>query len=78
MKILVTGGAGFIASQIADAFINKGHEVHILDNLSTGFEKNINPKAKFYEMDIRDNKVEEIMEEYRYVRESLGKKDFLF
>ncbi len=33
MKILVTGGAGFIASQIADAFINEGHEVHILDNL---------------------------------------------
>ena len=52
MKILVTGGAGFIASQIADAFINEGHEVHILDNLSTGFEKNINPKARFIKSDI--------------------------
>ena len=48
MKILVTGGAGFIASQIADAFIDEGHQVLILDNLSTGFEKNINPKAKFH------------------------------
>ena len=52
MKILVTGGAGFIASQIADAFINEGHEVHILDNISTGFEKNINPKARFIKSDI--------------------------
>ncbi len=52
MKILVTGGAGFIASQIADVFIGEGHEVHILDNLSTGFEKNINPKARFIKSDI--------------------------
>jgi len=52
MKILVTGGAGFIASQIADAYIREGHEVHVLDNLSTGFEKNINPKAYFIKSDI--------------------------
>ena len=52
MKILVTGGAGFIASQIADAYIREGHEVHILDNLSTGFEKNINPEAHFIKSDI--------------------------
>lgn len=52
MKILVTGGAGFIGSQIADAFIREGHEIHILDNLSTGFEKNINPKAHFIKSDI--------------------------
>ena len=48
MKILVTGGAGFIGSQVADAFISEGYEVCIIDNLSTGNEKNINPKAKFY------------------------------
>jgi len=47
MKILVTGGAGFIASQIADAFIADGHKVFILDNLSTGFEKNVNSEAVF-------------------------------
>ena len=47
MKILVTGGAGFIASHIADAFIEEGHTVFIFDNLSSGFEKNVNPKAEF-------------------------------
>ena len=36
MKIVVTGGAGFIASHIADAYINRGHEVYIIDDLSTG------------------------------------------
>ena len=57
MKILVTGGAGFIASQIADAYILEGHEVHILDNLSTGFEKNINPKAIFINSDITSQSI---------------------
>ena len=60
MKILVTGGAGFIASHIADAFIEKGHEVVILDDLSTGFEKNINPKAKFVNLNILDKKVKDL------------------
>lgn len=60
MKILVTGGAGFIASQIADAFINEGHEVCILDNLSTGFQHNINPKAKFIHADISSPSISEI------------------
>ena len=54
MKILVTGGAGFIGSQVADAFISEGYEVCIIDNLSTGNEKNINPKAKFYKTSIND------------------------
>ncbi|MCK5115221.1 MAG: NAD-dependent epimerase/dehydratase family protein, partial [Candidatus Aegiribacteria sp.] len=53
MKILITGGAGFIGSNIADFLIDKGNEVHVLDDLSTGFRKNINPKAEFHEMDIR-------------------------
>ena len=57
MKILVTGGAGFIGSQIADAFINEGHEVHILDNLSTGFETNINPKVHFIKSDITSSTI---------------------
>jgi UDP-glucose 4-epimerase len=57
MKILVTGGAGFIASQIADAYIREGHEVYILDNLSTGFEKNINPKAFFIKSDITSSTI---------------------
>jgi len=53
LKILVTGGAGFIGSHIADGFIEQGHDVVILDNLSMGKLENINPKAKFYLMDIR-------------------------
>lgn len=53
-KCLVTGGAGFIGSNIADALIGKGHEVLIVDNLSTGKKENINPKAKFFEKDLRD------------------------
>lgn len=53
MKILVTGGAGFIGSHVADAYINQSHEVVIIDDLSTGVSANLNPKAKFYQLDIR-------------------------
>jgi UDP-glucose 4-epimerase len=66
MKILVTGGAGFIASQVADAFINEGHQVFILDNLSTGFEKNINPKAVFLKADICDKNIAEYFEKEKF------------
>jgi UDP-glucose 4-epimerase len=59
-KILVTGGAGFIASHVVDLFLEKGYEVVILDDLSTGRASNINPRAKFYKMDIRDSKVREV------------------
>jgi UDP-glucose 4-epimerase len=54
MKIIVTGGAGFIASHIADAYLKAGHNVVVVDNLLTGFRKNLNPKAKFYKADIRN------------------------
>lgn len=53
MKILITGGAGFIASHIQDAYLALGHEVAVLDNLSGGVRENINPKSKFFECDIR-------------------------
>jgi UDP-glucose 4-epimerase len=66
MKILVTGGAGFIGSQIADAFIKEEHEVVILDDLSTGFEKNINPKAKFVRMNINDAQVFQLFEKEKF------------
>lgn len=66
MKILVTGGAGFIASQVADAFINEGHNVFVLDNLSTGFEKNVNPKAKFIKADIGDPKLSDLFEKEKF------------
>lgn len=54
MKIIVTGGAGFIGSHIVDAYIKAGHKVVVIDNLNTGFRRNLNPKAKFYKADIRD------------------------
>ena len=59
MKILVTGGAGFIGSHIVDAYIKIGHRVSIIDNLATGTRKNLNPAAKFYKMDIRNKAVVE-------------------
>ncbi len=64
-KILVTGGAGFIGSHVVDLFLEKGFEVVILDDLSTGRSSNLNPKAKFYKMDIRDPKVRDIFVEER-------------
>ena len=54
MKILVTGGAGFIGSNVSDALVKDGHEVTVLDNLSTGKEENINPEVKFYNVDLLD------------------------
>jgi UDP-glucose 4-epimerase len=54
LKILVTGGAGFIGSHVVDRFINEGHTVSIVDDLSTGRESNLNPRAHFYKIDIRD------------------------
>lgn len=61
MRILVTGGAGFIGSHVVDGYIDLGHEVVIVDDLSTGRKEFINPKAKFYQVDIRDkDKIEKI------------------
>ena len=60
MKILVTGGAGFIGSHIADRLIDEGHHVVIVDNLLTGKEENINPKATFYNLDIRSKELEHV------------------
>ena len=54
MKILVTGGAGFIGSHVVDVYVTAGHEVAVLDNLSTGREDNINPGARLHRVDVRD------------------------
>ncbi len=54
MNILLTGGAGFIGSQIVDACIQAGHHVSIIDNLSTGRRRNLNPDAELFQVDIRD------------------------
>lgn len=60
MKILVTGGAGFIGSNVVDAYLAAGHDVVVMDNLFTGKWENINPKAKFYLMDIRSPEVRKV------------------
>ncbi len=54
MKILLTGGAGFIASHICDRLISEGHEVVVIDNLSTGRLEQLNPRAYFYQLDLCD------------------------
>lgn len=54
MKVVVTGGAGFIASHVVDSYVGAGHKVIVIDNLSTGSRKNINPHAKFYKADIEN------------------------
>src|SRR5258708_38879707 len=61
MKILVTGGAGFIASHVVDAYLEAGHDVVVVDDLSTGKKENLNPKAKFYHMNILDEKLQDLM-----------------
>ena len=62
MKILITGGAGFIGSHVVDSYITKGHEVAVVDNLLTGKRQNLNPSARFYLMDIRSELLKEVFE----------------
>ena len=62
MKIVVTGGAGFIGSNIVDAYLELGHEVHILDDLSTGQTANINAKATSHQLDIADERAARLIE----------------
>lgn len=54
MNILVTGGAGFIASHIVDAYLERGHSVTVVDDLSVGKMEMLNPRADFYQIDITD------------------------
>jgi len=64
MKILVTGGAGFIGSNVVDVYVSAGHEVAVVDNLTTGKKRNLNPQAKFYEIDIRDKALAQVIAEF--------------
>ena len=65
MKIVVTGGAGFIGSNIADAYIDRGHEVHIIDNFSTGQMMHVNRKAILHQLDITDAAAVSLIERLR-------------
>ncbi|AFK85625.1 MULTISPECIES: SDR family oxidoreductase [Thermoanaerobacterium] len=62
MNILVTGGAGFIGSNIVDLLIDNGYDVAVVDNLSTGKKENINKKARFYNIDITDDDLYKVFE----------------
>ena len=62
MKILITGGAGFIGSNIVDAYVERGHEVHVLDDLSTGQRGNLNAQAILHECDIADPQAARLVE----------------
>lgn len=62
MKILVTGGAGFIGSHVVDLLIEEGHDVAVVDSLITGRKSNLNPKARFYQVDIRSPELEQVFE----------------
>ena len=60
MKILVTGGAGFIGSHVARAYLAGGHEVVVVDDLSTGVRANLDPAARFYQLDVQDPAIGEV------------------
>lgn len=65
MKILVTGGAGFIGSHVVDAFLAAGHDVAVVDNLTTGDARWINPRASFHEVDLRSAELGRVFETER-------------
>jgi UDP-glucose 4-epimerase len=65
VKVLVTGGAGFIGSHVVDEYLAHGYEVIVVDDLSTGRLSNLNPAAKFYQLDIRSPALMEIFEQER-------------
>jgi UDP-glucose 4-epimerase len=60
MRVLVTGGAGFIGSHVVDAYVAERHEVTVVDDLSTGLREHVHPAARFYQLDIRSSQLDEI------------------
>ncbi|MDP2812456.1 MAG: NAD-dependent epimerase/dehydratase family protein [bacterium] len=64
MKILVTGGAGFIGSHLVDSLIKNDHQILVIDDLSFGKKEYINPKADFIQLDIRDKQVEKVWADF--------------
>jgi UDP-glucose 4-epimerase len=64
MRILVTGGAGFIGSHLVDAYLAAGHEVAVVDDLSTGFRHNLDSRAHFWQMDIRSGDLPSVLADF--------------
>ena len=69
MRILVTGGAGFIASHVSDRLLSLGQQVSIVDDLSTGKRENLPEAAKFYELDLRDPALDSVFQTEKPVRD---------
>src|SRR6202158_1794471 len=65
MRILVTGGAGFIGSHVADGFRAAGHEVAVVDDLSTGNRVNLDPGITLYQNDIRDESLDQVFKDFK-------------
>src|SRR5579884_3794314 len=65
MKIAITGGAGFIGEYLTTSYLDAGHDVLVIDNLSRGSRKAIDPRARFYEVDVRDGKLSHILQHER-------------
>ena len=65
MKVLVTGGAGFIGSHVVDRLLQEGHDVVVVDNLVTGKRKNVPKAAQFYKLDIENPKLERVFRNER-------------
>ncbi len=58
MRVLVTGGAGFIGGHVVDAYVREGFDVAVVDDLSTGHRRNLNPAARFYQI---ENKMDALL-----------------
>lgn len=65
MRILVTGGAGFIGSHVVDAYIEAGHDVQVIDNLSTGRRANVNAGSTLYESDLHGREIEDVFAKFK-------------
>jgi UDP-glucose 4-epimerase len=65
MKVLVTGGAGFIGSHLTDALLAAGHETLVVDNLATGQRENVAADARFFQMDVRDPALSDLLQQER-------------
>ncbi|HLI68640.1 MAG TPA: NAD-dependent epimerase/dehydratase family protein [Ktedonobacteraceae bacterium] len=65
MKIAVIGGAGFVGSHLTRAYLNAGHDVLVIDNLAHGAREAVDPRARFYHLDIRDGKLQAVLQAER-------------
>ena len=65
MRILVSGGAGFIGSHIVEAYLAEGHEVAVVDNLATGRRSNVPQAATLHEVDLHARELERIVADFR-------------